>query len=196
MDNDTAVCTPDWLARLVAEFTRDPRLGIVGPKLIYPFAPHPIQCAGVGINPLGRIRFRGRGRPRHDPEYVQPAEVPALISACWMMPNSFLTELGGLDPLFHPVQYEDLDYCVRVTQAGYRCRYTPAVEMYHFEGRTTGAGGKEQYVRVIAANSLKFRQKWRSVLAALPPDPADYRWCPDAELGLTDTLDLSLQPGP
>lgn len=196
MDNDTAVCTPDWLDRLVEEMDATPQLGILGPKLIYPFRPHPIQCAGVSMNPKGRIRFRGRGADRHAPAYCQPVKVPVLISACWIMRTHFLADLGGLDPLFHPVQYEDLDYCMRVNQAGYHCAYTPRVELYHFEGRTTGAAGKQVYVRVIAENSAKFRRKWRDTIRELPEDEADYRWLPDEDLGLRDELDLSLQRNP
>lgn len=192
LDNDAAVRSRDWLAGLAGALQADPRLAIVGPKLVYPFLPHPIQCAGVAINPLGRIRFRGRGRPLQDPAYAQPARVPALISACWMMRNRLLREIGGLDELFHPVQYEDLDLCLRANQAGYHCAYLPTVEMYHFEGRTTAAEGKPAYQRNIAEQSAKFRRKWRDTLKNYPPDPEDYRWLADAELGLGQELDLSL----
>jgi GT2 family glycosyltransferase len=143
---------------------------------------------------LGRIRFRGRGEPRTAPEYAVRTLVPALISACWIMRREFLATIGGLDELFHPVQYEDLDFCLRVTQAGFQCAYTPAVEMYHFEGRTTAAMGRPAYQRNIVEQSAKFRQRWASVLRTYPPDPADYRWRADADLGLTDELDLALDP--
>ncbi len=190
LDNDTAVCSRNWLARMAAELDRDRGLGVVGAKLIYPFLPHPIQCAGVGINRVGRIRFRGRGASRWDPRYLLPARVPALISACWMMRTRFLQDVGGLDPLFHPVQYEDLDYCFQLRRAGYHCAYLPSAEVYHFEGRTTGARGRDHYVRTIAENSIKFRRKWREELSRLPEDPNDFRWLSDEELGLTDAVSL------
>ncbi len=50
MDNDAAVCTSDWLARLIKHFDQNPKLGILGAKMIYPYKPHHIQCAGVSIN--------------------------------------------------------------------------------------------------------------------------------------------------
>lgn len=192
LDNDCCVCTSDWLDRLAARLDADPRLGILGPKLIYPLLPHPIQCAGVAVNPKGRIRFRGRGARRDDPAYAQYTPVPLLISACWLMRREFYHEIGGLDPLFHPVQFEDLDYCMRVTRAGYTCAYTPDVEMYHFEGITTASFGQETYQRNIVAQSAKFRERWREVLRTFPEDPADYRWLSHDELGLTGPEDLSL----
>jgi glycosyltransferase involved in cell wall biosynthesis len=81
MDNDAAVCTGDWLTRLCRAMDEDPTLGILGPKMIYPFLPHPIQCAGAGLTPQGRVWFRGRGRPREDPRFCEFRTVPLLISA-------------------------------------------------------------------------------------------------------------------
>lgn len=192
MDNDTAVCTGDYLTRLVAEMERDSKLGVLGPKMIYPYLPHTIQCAGCAMNPIGRIRFRGRGADRNAPDYNHRLHVPVLISACWIMRREFLETLGGLDEYFHPVQYEDLDFCMRVNQAGYYCAYTPDVEIYHFEGVTTASFGNKAYQKNIAAQSLKFKQRWIDDIRKMPDDPADYRWLDDEELGLDPDLVLDL----
>jgi O-antigen biosynthesis protein len=192
LDNDCVVRSRHWLATLVAEFANDPALGIIGPKLLYPFRPHKIQCAGVSINPVGRVRFCGRGEPRESAEFASRREVVALISACWMMRTDLRDTIGMLDPLFHPVQYEDLDLCMRVNEVGMHCAYTPAVEMYHFEGTTTAAKGDAAYQRVIVANSAKFRKKWREAIRTLPPDPADFRWRAHAEMDLGEEMDLAL----
>jgi GT2 family glycosyltransferase len=192
LDNDCVVRSRDWLASLVAEFANDPELGIVGPKLLYPFRSHKIQCAGVSINPVGRVRFCGRGQPRDVAEFASRRQVVALISACWMMRNDLRESIGMLDPLFHPVQYEDLDLCMRVNEAGMHCAYTPAVEMYHFEGTTTAAKGDAAYQRVIVANSAKFRKKWREAIRQLAPDPTDFRWRGHAEMDLGSEIDLSI----
>ena len=196
MDNDTAVCTRNWLAPLTAAMAADPRLGVLGPKLIYPYRPHPIQCAGVGMNTLGRIRFRGRGCARDDGRFARRVRVPLLISACWIMPNELYHTVGGLDELFHPVQYEDLDFCMRVNQAGLHCAYTPEVEMYHFEGKTTASFGRETYQRNIAVQSAKFRRRWIHAIRALGDGCGHSRWLPDDELGLAPGLDLDLELQP
>ena len=191
LDNDCVVRSRNWLARLIAEFANDPDLGIVGPKLLYPLRPHKIQCAGVSINPVGRVRFCGRGEPREAAEFASPRQVVALISACWMMRTDLRDSIGMLDPLFHPVQYEDLDLCMRVNEAGMHCAYTPTVEMYHFEGSTTAAKGDIDYQRTIVANSAKFRKKWREAIRLLPPDSADFRWKSHAEMDLGTEVDLT-----
>ncbi len=192
MDNDAAVRSPQWLTRLTGHMESDSQFGILGPKILYPYKPHLIQCAGVGMTPLGRIWFRGRGRPAEDPRFNLLTDVPMLISACWMMRNDLRSTVGYLDELFHPVQYEDLDLCLRALQAGYRVAYTPDVEMYHFEGITTESPGRVEYQRNIARNSIKFRQKWNHLYASLgtPVDPDDLRWLSREEMGLTLDLDL------
>jgi GT2 family glycosyltransferase len=192
LDNDAVVCTRTWLTDLAAVFQAHPQTGIVGPKLIYPYAPHPIQCAGVSISRLGRIAFRGRGSPRHDPRYSTHWATWSLISACWMMRTDLRERVGLLDECFHPVQYEDLDLCIRARQAGFAVAYTPTVEMYHFEGITTAAIGQKEYRRNIARNSLTFRARYHELFRTFTeelPSP-EYRWRQRDELGLTADLDL------
>lgn len=193
LDNDAVVCTRTWLARLAAVFRERPGTGIVGPKLIYPYAPHPIQCAGVSISRLGRIAFRGRGDPRRDPRYASHWPTWSLISACWMMRTDLRERVGTLDECFHPVQYEDLDLCIRARLAGFEVAYTPDVEMYHFEGITTAAIGQKEYRRNIARNSLRFRERYHELFKTFTEElPAgEYRWRQRDELGLTTQLDLS-----
>ena len=61
VDNDVALRSRDWLTRLAGVLETVPHAAMAGPKLIYPSAPHAIQCAGVGISRSGRVLFRGRG---------------------------------------------------------------------------------------------------------------------------------------
>lgn len=198
LDNDVAVCTRDWLQRLVGKMHSRSDLAVLGPKMIYPFKPHPIQCAGVSLTPLGRVCFRGRGRARFHPRFCRPRRVPALISACWIMRTRLCHEIGYLDELFHPVQYEDLDFCLRAVRAGWQVAYTPEVEMYHFEGITTESFGGDSYRRNVARNSTRFRQRWHDlfprVAEDLPPD--DLRWLSREEMGLTPDLEVSFSDAP
>ncbi|MBR6056841.1 MAG: glycosyltransferase [Victivallales bacterium] len=195
LDNDCVVCSKDWLRLFIDEFAAHPKLGVIGPKIIYPYQPHKIQCAGVSISRLGRVAFRGRGADRDDPRYQSYWNTWSLISACWMMRTDLRESVGYLDELFHPVQYEDLDLCVRARLEGFEVAYTPKVEMYHFEGITTASFGAEEYKVNIARNSLKFRERYHKLFKTF--DPADelpaeeYRWLRHAELGLRMELDLT-----
>ena len=160
LDNDAVVRTRSWLEKLRAILEQDSRVGVVSPKLVYPLPPHDIQCAGCDVTPSGQVAFRGRGQPRNAPEFSVPKDCQTLISACWMMRGDVAKQLGPLDERFSPVQFEDIDYCYRFREFGYMCRYTPSVEMYHFENVTT-ARGTLNYPYLTVKNGLKFKQKWR-----------------------------------
>jgi len=160
LDNDVSVRTRGWLERLRAEIDGDPRVGMVGAKLVYPLPPHDIQCAGCDVTPSGQVAFRGRGRPRTDPEFNVPRDCQTLISATWMMRADIAKEVGPLDDIFSPVQFEDIDYCYRFREKGWLCRYIPDVEMYHFENVTTSRGTLN-YPYLTVKNGLKFKQKWK-----------------------------------
>jgi len=192
LDNDAVVCTRDWLARFEARFEADAKLGILGAKMIYPYVPNRIQCAGVAFNKAGRVAFLGRGEARDDSRFAQYRLCRALISACWMMRTELRSSVGLLDELFHPVQYEDLDLCVRAWDAGWKVACDPSVEIYHFEGITTASFGQDVYSVNIARNSLKFRQRYHDRFAewdeGLPEEM--FRWKPRAELGLQPVLSI------
>ena len=163
MDNDVALRSRGWLARLGATLDADPQVGIVGPKLVYPVAPHRIQCAGVGISRTGRVLFRGRGERRDDPRFSRLEPVQSLISACFMVRRDVFEQAGGFDEAFNPVEFEDFDLCYRVRSQGHRVVYNPAVEMYHFESVTTAGTPTLPNTGLIIRHGLLFKERWRQM---------------------------------
>lgn len=176
-DNDISPRTREWMPTLRALLDSDPKIGMVGPKMIYPWAPHPIQCAGVAISRRGHVCFLGRGKSRDAPEFNQQRQVQALISACLMIPASLITEHGGFDEAFHPVQFEDFDLCYRLREAGYQAIYTPTVEMYHFESVTTQGTPAVRNQAVVIRNGILFQKRWRHMfMHESGPDETACRW--------------------
>jgi GT2 family glycosyltransferase len=179
MDNDVVVIDGRWAGRLIATLEEEPDAAVVGPKLIYPFRPHRIQCAGVGISKSGRVQFRGRGKPREAAEFNQRREVQCLISACWLFRRSLYEEIGGLDEAFNPIEYEDLDFCYRARRAGGRCIYEPAVEMYHWESITSEGTPRLPNTYLIIKHGMLFKDRWRHMFENEdgPPD-SECGWVP------------------
>ena len=161
LDNDTVVPDPAWLNKLRDALYKEEKTAIAGPKLCYPFSPHPIQCAGVGISRSGRVQFRGRGEASDDPRFARREEVQALISACFIFPRRLYDEIGGLDEAFNPIQYEDLDFCYRARSRGYRVVYTPDPVIYHWESVTSDGTPKLPNRYVIVKHGLLFKKRWR-----------------------------------
>ena len=172
IDNDVAVRSADWLRGLRDSLEQAPDIGFVGPKLVYPFAPYDIECAGVGISRNGRVQYRGRGAAIDAPEFGQRREVQCLISACWMMRKAVVDQVGGLDEAFNPAQFEDFDLCYRAREAGWRVFVDPAVEMYHYENVTTAGSKGVNFRYVTIKNGMEFKRRWRHSFEAEdgPPD--------------------------
>jgi len=177
LDNDVAVRSRQWLALLLRALAAPAKAVIAGPKLLYPFPPYRVQCAGVGISPRGQVRFRGRGEERADNGGDPPTEVQCLISACWIMRRAAFVAAGGFDEQFNPVQFEDFDLCYRLREKGGKCLYVPAAEMYHYESTTTAGSDEFSNARVVVTHGLRFKERWRHMFARENgPADADCRW--------------------
>lgn len=162
-DNDIALRSKNWLRHMSQFLASDPAYGMVGPKIIYPFAPFNIQCAGVAVSPTGRVQFRGRGNSRTDENYNSATEVQALISACCMVKKSVLDQVGGFDEIFNPVEYEDIDLSYRIRANGYSVWYDGNVEMYHFENVTTEGTATLPNTYLIVKHGMIFKQRWQDM---------------------------------
>lgn len=171
-DNDLAVRSRNWLAVLQATLESDPRNGFVGPKLVYPFEPFNIECAGVAISRHGRVQYRGRGQAIDAPEFSRPCEVQCLISACWLMRKEITDTLGGMDEVFNPAQFEDFDLCYRARDKGWRVLYEPGAEMYHFENVTTDGSVDMKFKYTTMKNWQAFKTRWQR-LYETEDGPAD-----------------------
>jgi len=172
MDNDVAVRSRDWLARMREALNEDETHGIVGPKLVYPFEPYNIQHAGAAISRSGRVKYLGRGEPREALEHNRRKTLQCLISACWLMRADIPEQIGGLDEVFNPAQFEDFDFCYRAREAGWQVLYDPSAEMHHYESVTTDDSPDVNYKYVTIRNGMEFKKRWRHVFADEdgPPD--------------------------
>lgn len=163
LDNDTLIAQTDWLEQLAGALNARAEVGIVTPKLLFPFAPFAIECCGCAVSPSGRIQYLGRGQARGDVESARA--VQCAISAAWLMKRALVEEIGALDDAFSPVQYEDLDYCYRARAAGWQVWTAPNVEVYHFEHTTTAGSGDINFGYVTAKNGVLFKKRWGATFA-------------------------------
>jgi GT2 family glycosyltransferase len=175
MDNDVVVRSVDWIERLADVLESEDRAGIAGPKLIFPFPPFLIQNAGTAVSPTGRVFYLGRGEPRESPEFAGRVETQCLISACWLMKRELVDTFGGLDEAYNPVQFEDIDYCYRVREGGWRTFCERGVEMYHFENVTTSGSRAINSPYQIAKNGMLFKRRWGKMFRQ-EDGPADSEW--------------------
>lgn len=177
MDNDVVPSVRNWLETLLNTFESHPDAGAVSPKLIYPDTDHRIQCAGCDVSPTGKVNFRGRGLPRDEAGFNTEQKVQALITACMAVPFEIIQRVGLFDTQFHPVQFEDIDYCYRIKELGYHLYYSPVPELYHFENVTTSRSKSLNSAYNTVKNGMKFKKKWKNVFSGEngPPE-SEMKW--------------------
>ena len=139
INNDIEVINNDWLTEMVSQAMR-PDIGCVGAMLYYPN--DTIQHAGVIIGLGGVAGHSHKYYPRGDPGYffrlclVQNYQ--AVTAACLLVRKNVFEEVGGLNEKDLTVAFNDVDFCLKVQQAGYRNLWTPYAELYHHESISRG----------------------------------------------------------
>jgi GT2 family glycosyltransferase len=171
--NSDTEALPSWLECLQYAAHRYEDIGIVGAQLQYPD---------------GRIQFGGTVRNRDAPQWFdhryrfkpagwgpadQTSPALAVTGACMYVRREVIDRVGLLDERY-AMAYEDVDWCLRAWQAGFRVMYFPAAQLVHHESVTRGTelGERERESQRL------FWERWadffdaRSVIAA-PRDGAD-----------------------
>ena len=140
LNNDTEVINPDWLNEMVSHAVR-PGIGAVGARLWYPN--NTLQHGGVVLGIGGVAGHIHNTLTRDNAGYFSRAWVIQNLSAgtgaCLMVKKSIYCQGGGLDEKNLPVAFNDIDFCIRVRDAGYRNLWTPFAELYHYESATRGS---------------------------------------------------------
>ena len=159
LNDDVFPSTPGWLESMLSQAVR-PDVGIVGALLLYPDGS--IQHAGVVVD---RWHPAHVGRFQNDSSYWLwlrlTREVSAVTGACMAIRRSTWNELGGFDPQF-PVNYNDIDLCLRAAASGYRILIETRAVLVHEEARTRVAV-------VHPEEAERFHERWVSVTGR--PDP-------------------------
>ncbi len=134
--NSDVIPTKGWLPCL-AYAANGERVGLVGGKLLYP--DDRIQYGGTVRN-LGAPEWFDH-RYRFRPANWGPANVGgptlAVTGACMYITREALDTVGEFDESF-PMAYEDVDFSLRVWQAGFDVVYAPTAVLYHLESATRG----------------------------------------------------------
>jgi GT2 family glycosyltransferase len=117
----------------------NPDVGAVGAKVV--LLDGTLQEAGVTVWQTGWTHQQGRGAAADDPGFGFCRPVDYCSGAFLMTRRGLYGQFGGLDEAYSPGYFEDVDYCARVWQAGFRVFYLPDAVVLHFENATSGALG-------------------------------------------------------
>lgn len=139
LNNDVEVIEGEWLTELVSHAVRD-EIGCVGAKLHYPDGR--IQHGGVILGIGGVAGHAHKYYPEEHPGYFGRLHLvqnlSAVTAACLAVRRSIYEEVGGLDEENLAVAFNDVDFCLKVRDRGYRNLYTPYARLYHHESVSRG----------------------------------------------------------
>ncbi|WP_241799189.1 glycosyltransferase family 2 protein, partial [Acidithiobacillus caldus] len=131
INNDIEVISPGWLTEMVSHCVRD-GVGCVGAKLYY--SNDTVQHGGVILGLGGLAAHSHRQSPRSSPGYfgrlTAVQNLSAVTGAVLLVRKEIFDEVGGLDEENLAIAYNDVDFCLKVRQAGYRIVWTPHAELY------------------------------------------------------------------
>ncbi|QES90521.1 glycosyltransferase family 2 protein [Rhizosphaericola mali] len=165
LNNDIEILNEDWLSEMVSLCLRKD-IGCVGAKLLYPDGT--IQHAGVVLG-LGGIAGHPHKFNRSDAEgYFRLLKivhnVSAVTGAALLVKKEIFLEVGGLDEKDLKVAFNDVDFCIKVREAGYRNIWTPFATIRHHESKSRGEDNTpEKYDRFM--NEIEvMKKRWGHLL--------------------------------
>ena len=144
LNNDVEVRNADWLPELLRQCAHPGGAAICGAELFYP--DETLQHAGV-ITGLGGYaghshKYKKAGGSGYLFRTATVQDFSAVTGACLLVKTSVWDEVGGLDEAF-AVAFNDVDFCLRVRDAGYRIAWTPYAQLTHYESKSRGGDEKD-----------------------------------------------------
>jgi GT2 family glycosyltransferase len=174
-----------------------PEVGAVGARLWY--ANDTLQHGGVILGLGGVACHAHKNLPKGNQGYMGRAgciqSFSAVTAACLLVRKSIYESIGGLNEVDLQVAFNDVDFCIRIREAGYRNIWTPYADLYHHESATRGTedtpAKKARFEREIAymcshwETALQFDPAYSPNLTVGSED-FSYAWPPRVEkLGLS-----------
>jgi glycosyltransferase involved in cell wall biosynthesis len=165
VNNDIEVLAPDWLSEMVS-LALQPGVGAVGARLWYPDMT--LQHAGVILGMGGIAAHAHKGMPAGQEGYGGRAALiqsfSAVTAACLVVRKSLYQQIGGLDEVHLKEAFNDVDFCLRLREAGLRNVWTPYAELIHHESATRGKNVSLERKERFRSEVAYMQQRWGEML--------------------------------
>lgn len=167
---------PGSIDALAQHMDENPETGIAGGKLLNPDGTLQYSCRTFySLSTLlhrrtviGKLFPNSRVVRDHlmlDWDHESVREVDWMLGACLMVRNKAITDVGLMDERFF-MYFEDVDWCYRMKQHGWRVVYVPDAPMRHVHRRESAKGGGLFNRRILAhlGSMFRFFDKWNTLL--------------------------------
>jgi O-antigen biosynthesis protein len=165
LNNDVQANDPDWLNELVGRMT-DPDVGAVGALLLWPSGV--VQHGGVVLGPNFEATHAFNDRLAEEPGYGDllriAHECSAVTAACLLTRRADYLDVGGMDEVRLAVSFNDVDFCLRLREAGKRVVLTPHARLTHLESASRAPDSRRDRTARYGRELQVLRSRWGQVL--------------------------------
>ncbi len=148
---------------LIKRFESSDKIGIVCPKLRFAWGNNPIQFAGY--TPLSSITLRNKaiGFGEEDKGQYDTAHPTPYAHGAAMLIKREAIEKVGLMPECFFLYYEEIDWSMMFTRAGYEIWYDPSCTVYHKESQTTGQNSPLRTYYITRNRLLLVKRNYKGI---------------------------------
>ena len=164
LNNDTKLINKDSIEELLSCCMRK-EVGLVGAQLLYEDTT--IQHAGVIVGLGGAAGHILDGEDSKKIHYfgtnICKQEMNVQTAACFIVKASIFKEVEGFNEKLK-VAYNDVDFCLKVREAGYKVIYNPDALLYHFASKSRGADDTVEKMERLQKESGIFMERFGSLV--------------------------------
>ena len=145
---------------LIDRLESSPAIGVVCPKIRFAWGTNPIQF--TGYTPLSKITVRNQsiGFGEEDKgQYDAPHPTPYAHGAAMLIKREAIEKTGLMPECFF-LYYEELDWSMMFTRAGYQIWYEPQCTIYHKESQSTGQNSPLRTYYIVRNRLLLVKRNW------------------------------------
>ncbi len=163
VNNDIVATESGWLQEMVSQATR-PDVGAVGAKLLYRTGQvqHAGVVCGIGLVAGHPHKYRAGNDLGYMGRLAVTQSFSAVTAACLVVEKAKYHQVGGLDSENLQVAFNDVDFCLKLDEFGYRNIYTPYASLIHLESVTRGLDTSPEKTRRYEAEAQFMLTKWGS----------------------------------
>jgi GT2 family glycosyltransferase len=169
LNNDVEALHRGWLEDMLGRMA-EPDVGAVGAHLLWPSGV--VQHGGVVLGPRLAATHAFNDRVDGDPGYADlllaAHECSAVTAACLLTEKRLFDAVGGFDALNFSVNFNDVDYCLKLRAQGLRVVQTPHARLLHRESASRGRDEAPDASRRMQRELRHLRAAWGEALVADP----------------------------
>ena len=168
LNSDVTADGRDWLHEMVRAL--QPEVAAVGARLWYPN--RTLQHGGVIVGLGGIAGVSSYRTPQGHPGYFNRVALPqnysAVTAACMLVRKNLFEEIGGFDEVNLGINFNDVDFCLRLRKRGWQIVWTPYANLIHHESASRGHHATREEQAQFRREARYMQQKWGTDLLCDP----------------------------